>query len=114
MIKGSAVVRAGTASSDDLLARTSFMDIGGNGTLELAEQELDYELDATLTGSLGIAGCQTLDRFVGDSLPFEIEGRLTEPDISPDFSKLVLGEIGDEIKDRLQDRLRDRVRDLFE
>jgi AsmA protein len=114
MIKGSAVVRAGTADSHDLLARTSFMDISGNGTLELAEQEMDYELDATLTGPIGIANCETLDRFVGDSLPFEIEGTVTEPDISPDFSKLVLGEIGDEIKDRLQDRLRDRLRDLLD
>jgi AsmA protein len=114
MIKGSAVVRGGTAVSDDLLARTSFMDISGNGTLKLAEQEMDYELDATLTGPLGVANCGTLDRFIGDSLPFEIEGTVTEPDISPDFSKLVLGEIGDEIKDRLQDRVRDRLRDLLD
>lgn len=112
-IEGSAVVTAGTADSRDLLARTSFMDISGNGTLQLVEQELDYELDATLTGPIGIAGCETLDRFVGDSLPFEIEGELTEPEISPDFSKLVLGEIGDEIKDRLQDRLEERLRGIF-
>ncbi len=112
-IAGSAVVAAGTAESRDLLARTPFMDISGNGTLQLVEQELDYELDATLTGSIGIAGCETLDRFVGDSLPFEIEGHLTDPEISPDFSKLVLGEIGDEIKDRLQERLQDRLRDLL-
>jgi AsmA protein len=112
-IEGSAVVTAGTADSRDLLARTSFMDIGGNGTLQLAEQEMDYELDAMLTGSIGIAGCETLDRFVGGALPFEIEGTLTDPKISPDFSKLVLGAIGDEIKDRLQDRVRDRLRDLL-
>jgi uncharacterized protein involved in outer membrane biogenesis len=112
-IQGSAVVTAGTADSRDLLARTSFMDIGGNGWLRLAEQEMDYELDAMLTGPIGIAGCETLDRFVGDALPFEIEGTLTEPAISPDFSKLVLGEIGDEIKDRLQDRIQDRLRDLL-
>ena len=112
-IQGSAVVTAGTADSRDLLARTSFMDIDGSGWLRLAEQEMDYELDAMLTGSIGIAGCETLDRFVGDALPFEIEGTLTDPAISPDFSKLVLGEIGDEIKDRLQDRLEDRLRDIF-
>jgi AsmA protein len=112
-IQGSAVVTAGTADSQDLLARTSFMDIGGNGWLRLAEQEMDYELDAMLTGSIGIAGCETLDRFVGNALPFEIEGTLTDPAISPDFSKLVLGEIGDEIKDRLQERLQDRLRDLL-
>ena len=70
-IKGSAVVAAGTATSNDLLARTSFMDINGAGTLGLVEQELDYELDAKLTGSIGIPNCETLDAFVGGQIPFD-------------------------------------------
>ena len=37
-IKGSAVVTAGSATSNDLLARTSFMDLNGAGSLHLAEQ----------------------------------------------------------------------------
>ena len=79
-IKGSAVVTAGTATSNDLLARTSFMDINGAGTLGLVEQQLDYELDAKLTGSIGIPNCETLDGFVGGEVPFTIRGTVTEPD----------------------------------
>ncbi len=112
-IKGSAVVSAGTAASTDLLARTSFMDINGAGTLGLVEQELDYDLDAKLTGSIGIAGCETLDQFIGDALPFTIRGTVTEPTILPDFSKLVRRQIRDAIQDRLEDRIEDRLRDLF-
>jgi len=109
-IKGSAVVTAGTASSNDLLARTSFMDINGNGTLGLVEQRLDYELDAKLTGSIGIPNCETLDRFIGGEIPFKISGTVTEPSIMPDFSKLVREQLRDELKDRLEDRLRDIFR----
>lgn len=112
-IKGSAVVTAGTATSNDLLARTSFMDINGNGTLELVEQRLDYELDAKLTGSIGIQNCETLDPFIGGELPFRIRGTVTEPEITPDFSKLVRQQLREELKDRLQDRLQDRLRDLL-
>jgi AsmA protein len=109
-IKGSAMVSAGTATSNDLLARTSFMDISGAGTLGLVEQELDYDLDAKLTASIGIPGCETLDQFLGDELPFTISGTVTEPTILPDFSKLVRRQIRDAIQDRLEDRLRDLFR----
>jgi AsmA protein len=109
-IKGSAVVTAGTASSNDLLARTSFMDINGNGTLGLVEQRLDYELDAKLTGSIEIPNCETLDQFIGGEIPFKISGTVTEPSIMPDFSKLVREQLRDAIQDRLQDRLRDIFR----
>jgi AsmA protein len=109
-IKGSAVVSNGTATSNDLLARTSFMDINGNGTLGLVEQRLDYELDAKLTGSIGIPNCETLDAFIGGEVPFTISGTVTEPVIRPDFSKLVRQQLRDAIQDRLQDRLRDIFR----
>jgi AsmA protein len=109
-IKGSAVVAAGTATSNDLLARTSFMDINGAGTLELVQQELDYELDAKLTGSIAIPNCETLDAFIGGEVPFTIRGSVTAPEIRPDFSKLVRQQLRDAIQDRLQDRLRDIFR----
>lgn len=112
-IRGSAVVTAGTATSNDLLARTSFMDINGAGTLGLVEQRLDYELDAKLTGPIGIQNCETLDEFVGGELPFRIRGTVTEPEITPDFSKLVRRQLRDELQDRLQDRIQDRLRDLL-
>jgi len=109
-IKGTAVVTNGAAASNDLLARTSFMDINGAGTLGLIEQRLDYELDAKLTGSIGIPNCETLDRFIGDKLPFKISGTVTEPSIVPDFSKLIQRQLRDEVQDRLKDRLRDILR----
>jgi AsmA protein len=112
-IKGSAVVTAGTARSNDLLARTSFMDINGAGSLHLAEQELDYELDAKLTGPIAIENCNTLDQFVGGELPFTVRGKVTSPTIMPDFSKLVRQQLREEIQERLQDRIQDRLRDLL-
>jgi AsmA protein len=109
-IKGSAVVVAGTATSNDLLARTSFMDINGAGSLQLVAQDLDYELDAKLTGSIGIDNCQTLDQFIGGELPFRIRGTVTAPAITPDFSKLIRRQLRDEVQDRIKDRLRDILR----
>jgi AsmA protein len=112
-IKGTATVSAGTATSSDLLARTSFMDINGAGSLQLVNQELDYELDAKLTGPIAIENCATLDPYVGNALPFDIRGTVTSPRITPDFSKLVQRALREEVQERLQERLQDRLRDLL-
>jgi hypothetical protein len=71
---------------------------------------LDYDLDATMTNPIAIPGCNTLDGFVGGSLPFEIEGTVTEPSIMPDFSQLVREQLKEEVQDRIRDRLRDLLR----
>ncbi|HLF12359.1 MAG TPA: AsmA family protein, partial [Gammaproteobacteria bacterium] len=112
-IQGTATVSAGTAQSSDLLARTSFMDINGAGTLGLVEQQLNYDLDAKLTGKIGIPGCETLDPYVGNAIPFNIRGTVTSPTITPDFSKLVQRAIREEVQERLQERLEERLRDLI-
>jgi len=112
-IQGTATVTAGTAQSNDLLARTSFMDISGAGTLGLVEQQLNYDLDAKVTGKIAIPGCQTLDGFVGDALPFNIRGTVTEPTITPDFSKLIQRALRNEAQERLQERIQDRLKDIF-
>jgi AsmA protein len=112
-IKGAAVVAAGTADSRDLIARTSFMDLTAAGTLKLVEQQLDYRADARLTNAIPIPGCETLDQFVGDALPFNITGTVTAPSITPDFSKLVQRQIREEVQERIQDRIQDRLRDIL-
>lgn len=112
-IKGSAVVTAGTADSRDMIARTVFMDLNVAGTLKLVEQELDYKADAKLTNPIAIPGCQTMDQFVGDALPFNIKGTVTAPVITPDFGKLVQRQIRENVQERLQERLRDRLGDIL-
>jgi hypothetical protein len=86
------------------------MDINGAGSLELVEQKLNYDLDATLTGKIDIPNCETLEPFIGASIPFDISGTVTAPQISPDFSKLAQRVLRDRIQDRLQDRLRDLLK----
>jgi uncharacterized protein involved in outer membrane biogenesis len=108
-IKGSAVVAAGAAQSSDLLVRTSFMDISGRGTLGLVEQTLDYDLDAKLTGRIDIRNCETMDGLVGEAIPFNIRGTVTDPRITPDFSKILQRALRENLQDRIKDALRDRI-----
>lgn len=114
VIGGSATVRDGVASSPDLLARTSFMDVSGRGSLTLAEQRLDYDLEAELTGPIGIAGCESMDALVGESIPLTLRGTVTDPDIRPDFSEIIQRRLRDAVQDRLRERVGDRLRELLQ
>ena len=101
----STVTAAVAPSSGDLLARTTFMDVTGKGTLGLVAQQLDYDFDATLTGKIGIPGCEGLEQHVGSALPFDIHGTVTSPEIKVDFGKLAQRALREELQDRLKDRL---------
>ncbi|HEX6997646.1 MAG TPA: AsmA family protein [Gammaproteobacteria bacterium] len=113
VIQGTATVQDGVAHSGDLLARTTFMDVAGAGSLTLVEQRLDYDFDAKLTGKIDIPGCQTMDSLIGESLPLDIRGTVTDPTITPDFSEILKRRVEEELRDRLQERLQDRLRDLL-
>src|SRR5262249_43326221 len=108
-MKGSATVTNGTASTNDMLARTAYMDINAHGTLGLLEQKLDYGVDAKLTNKIAIPNCSTLDRHVGLEIPFTVKGTVSEPTILPDFSKLVQRAVREEAKEKAKDKLLDRL-----
>lgn len=114
LIQGSATVTDGIAATQDLLARASFMDITGRGRLAFVDQGLNYDLESTLTKSLGIANCESMDRMIGDSFPWTLSGTLTEPTILPDFSKYLQRRIENELRERTQQRLEDRVRERLQ
>ena len=105
LIKGSATVTSGVAQSNDLLARTAFMDVTGHGSLGLAEQKLDYELEAKLTGRVPIQNCQTMQGLVGDSIPLKIKGTVTDPSVTPDFSKILKSAAKKSLGDKLLNRI---------
>lgn len=109
-IGGTATVQDGIATSRDLLARASFIDLTGEGHLALAEQRLDYTLEATLTGSTGIPNCEEMSQLAGESLPLTLRGTVTDPEIRPDFSAIIQRRLRDAVRDRLEDRLRDLLR----
>lgn len=105
VIKGSASVTSGVAQSNDLLARAPFMDVTGHGSLKLVEQNLDYELEAKLTKPVPLQNCQTMQNLVGDSIPLKIKGTVTDPSVTPDFSKLLKTEAKKKLGDKLLNRI---------
>lgn len=114
VISGTASVADGVASSSDLLARAAFMDVTGKGQLKLVEQQLDYSLEAKLTGRIDIPNCQSMQSLIGESIPLTLRGTVTDPAIRPDFSEIIQRRLKDELQKRLQDRIQDRLKGLLQ
>jgi AsmA protein len=114
LIEGTALVTDGVAASNDLLARTSNIEVRGSGRLSLAEQLADYTFEARFTGSVPIRGCDSMDRLVGIDFPLKMHGPVTNPTVEPDYSEILerwaKDELEDRVRERLQDRLLDRLR----
>ena len=110
LLRGSAQVSAGIARTRDLEATTPFMGVAGQGQLDLATREVNYDVVATLTGSTGIAGCEPMDSQIGKSIPVKVTGPVTGPTVLPDWGELLKRKIEDELRDRLLERLQPRTR----
>ncbi len=110
VIQGSAEVRDGVAHTPDLLGRASFMTVNGSGRLALTEQHLDYQLEARLSGPVGIRNCETMDGLIGESIPLRVRGVVTDPEIAPDYSAIIERALRREAERRITDRLQDLIR----
>ena len=109
LIQANATVANGVATSPELLARAAFVDVTGSGTLVLADGVLDYGMRATLTNSIAIPNCNSMDRLIGNSIPFTIRGPVTDAVILPDFGQIIQERVRDELEDRLRERLLERL-----
>jgi AsmA protein len=109
LLRGSADVNEGIASTQDLEATTAFMTVSGRGQSDLVSREINYDLIATLTGSVAIDSCNSMDPLIGDSIPVRVTGTILAPEIQPDYGQIVRGRIRDELQDRLRERLQQRA-----
>jgi AsmA protein len=108
-ITGTSVVTNGVSSTNDLLGTTAFMKVTGKGNLNLPQQKLDYDMNATMTASTKLAGCMEMDKLIGQSFPLDISGTISEPKVMPDFGKLAKDVLQKKVEDELKDKLLDKL-----
>ncbi len=104
---GTAVIEQGVARTNDLNAVLSFARITGSGLSSLPDQQLNYDIDTTLTRAVPIPGCEAMENLIGESFPVEITGAFDDPKIMPNFEKLLARQLQRVIEKELQKKLFD-------
>lgn len=108
-------VTDGVFRNDDLLAELPFLQLTGNGTVDLVKAEVDYGMQARVLERPEFATGATdseLADFTEAVIPLRISGPLASPSIRPDIDGMLRAEVKkvvDEKRDELQDKLLERL-----
>ena len=108
-------VKDGVFSNDDLLAELPFLQMTGSGTVDLAEGQVNYSLQARVLEQpefVDSASEAELADFTEAVIPLSITGPLADPRIRPDIEAMLKAEVkravekeGERLRKRLIDEL---------
>ena len=108
-VKMTGVVAEGVVHSDDLFAELPFMQISGNGRLDIPTTVVDYSMTARVLENpqfLREATAKEVEDLTKITIPFKLSGPLATPSIQVDLEALLKQAVEDEIKDLLKDKLK--------
>lgn len=119
-LQGSGAIRNGVLDNRDLVAQLPFLNLEGRGKLDLAENTLDYQLKAHITGTPKLGAKSDLSGLAGKTIALKISGTLTSPSITPDIAGVVrerahaeVQKKKEEVRGRLENQLRNQLKDLL-
>ncbi|MFQ6005453.1 MAG: AsmA family protein [Woeseia sp.] len=110
-VRASGAVTDGVFHNDDLLVELPFLRLTGNGSVDLAEGQIDYSMSARVLEQpefIDPANATELADFTEAVIPLSITGPLASPSIKPDIETMARARLehqvekkGEEIKKRL-------------
>ncbi|MCA1798260.1 MAG: AsmA family protein [Xanthomonadaceae bacterium] len=115
-LSGTGTVRDGVMTTNDLRAQLPFMLVTGTGTMDLAQEEVDFRLQVAVQRVPGVDGSEGVGELGGRTVPFRIAGPLDDLSYRVDIAAALREEVRerveeriDEERERLQERLRNRL-----
>ena len=112
-VTATGVVTDGIMRNNDLVADLPFMQLTGNGDVDLPAGTVDYNLRARVFAKPEVmqgATAEEIEDLTKTVIPLKITGPVTAPSIKPDIEELLRRRVEEEVKEKLQDKLKDIFR----
>ncbi|MDH3621317.1 MAG: AsmA family protein [Gammaproteobacteria bacterium] len=109
-VTATGVVTNGIMRNDDLVADLPFMQLTGNGDVNIPAGTVDYSLKARVfekPEALEEATPEEIEDFTKTVIPLKITGSLSDPKVAPDIEALFRQRVEEEVEDLLKDKLKD-------
>jgi AsmA protein len=109
-------VNDGVFSNNDLLAELPFMQLTGNGTVDLAAGEVDYSMQARVLEQpefVDQATAAELEDFTEAVIPLRITGPLADPSIQPDVEAMLRAEVEQAVEKEVEKLTKKLLGDLL-
>ncbi|MBC16601.1 MAG: AsmA family protein [Desulfovibrio sp.] len=83
-LTGSALIKKGHITNDDLHMMSPLLRVNGQGWANLPKNNLDYNTKVKIVGSLKGQDGESIDQLAGVTIPIYAKGSLSDPDIGLD------------------------------
>jgi AsmA protein len=113
VMKMSASVAGGVATTRDLTLTSPYLRLAGQGTANLASKALDMHLDTTILKAPPGGQGTDLSQLTLADIPVQVGGTMTSPTVRPDFQGLAKSALKKKAQDLIQDKLKDQLHGLF-
>lgn len=97
----------GVGKNDDMSLLNPFVEVTGQGTVNLPQTNIDYKVKAKVTGSM--EGQDSGTGKTGLTIPIKINGPFHQVKVRPDVSSGAK----DKAKEKVKDTIKDKLKDLF-
>ncbi|MCG8426698.1 MAG: AsmA family protein [Chromatiales bacterium] len=123
-LSGSAVITNGVVKNQDLLAKSPYLRVTGEGTVNLVPETLDYTVTPVIVSTEKGQGGEGLDDLKGVPIPVRLTGSFAAPSFAIDWGQVLAGtqkakleekkqELKQKVQEQLQDQLGDKLKGLF-
>ncbi len=119
-LTGTFNIKNGVAHNNDLAGKSPLLRLGGDGDIDLGNENLNYLVKATVVATAAGQGGRELAELKGLTVPVKLTGPFSAPQYQIDFSGIaasaaqaVVESKKEEIKAKVQDQLQDKLKGLF-
>lgn len=99
----------GVARNKDLSAKSPFLRLGGEGSVDLVRQRVDYTVSTTVTGTVKGQGGAEIDALKGLTVPVKLAGPFNALDWKIQWSGVAVGALQNTVKERLEDEFKKKL-----
>jgi len=89
-ISATGVIKKGILNNKDLLAKSPFLRVNGDGKVSLVKETLDYTVQAVIVSTAKGQGGEGLDELKGVVVPVHLTGAYAAPKYEIDWGKVLL------------------------
>ncbi len=108
-LSGTVRFASGVARNDDLTLRSPLLRVGGDGSVNLVSEQIDYRIRASLVGSLEGQGGADRDALRGVTVPIRIGGSFDRPTYALDVETLIAENLSTRARERIEERVLERA-----
>jgi len=107
-LSASAIINKGVLSNKDLRAATPLARIIGQGTVDIANEKINYTASVKFTDSTNIQPSATFEKMNSIPLDIDISGTFDKPNIQPNFGKVLNSLVKKELK-KQETKIKEKV-----